>query len=44
MKIDSQLLSEIRDFLQDISTGAPVTDASRDAATEFVALLPDEFN
>lgn len=37
--IDPVLLSEIRDFLQDISTGAPVTDASRDHATEFVACL-----
>lgn len=34
-----QLLLEVRDFLRDISTGAPVTDSSRDHATEFVALL-----
>jgi hypothetical protein len=44
MQIDNQLMSEIRDFLQDISAGADVTDASRDSATEFVALLPDDFS
>lgn len=39
VETDIQTLLEIRDFLQDISTGADVTDASRDGATEFVALL-----
>lgn len=40
---DLQTLLEVRDFLQDISTGADVTDASRDSATEFVALLDAEY-
>jgi hypothetical protein len=38
-----QTLLEVRDFLRDISTGADVTDASRDSATEFVALLDAEY-
>lgn len=40
---DLQTLLEVRDFLQDISTGADVTDASRDGATELVALLDAEY-
>lgn len=33
------LLSEVRDFLNDVSVGCEVTERSRDHATEFAALL-----
>ncbi|MGY3609891.1 MULTISPECIES: hypothetical protein [unclassified Bradyrhizobium] len=39
-----QLLLEVRDFINDISAGAPITDASRDHATEFVAELDARFS
>ena len=39
-----QFMLEVRDFLQDISTGATITEASRDHATEFVAMLDVNYN
>jgi len=39
----AQTMLEIREFLRDISTGAEITENSRDGATEFVALLDVNF-